>query len=50
MDELLVWWKFSCLDYVEDIGILSCGIVDIGIEVRHVHLCVGRKAMVKEEM
>ena len=36
MDELLVWWKFSCLDYVEDIGILSCGIMDIGIKVRHV--------------
>ncbi len=35
MDELLVWRKFSWLDFVEDIRILSCGIVDIGIEVRH---------------
>ena len=55
MDDFLVWWKLSCLDYVEDIGILSCGNVDSDIEVMHVHHCVGlvidiyslSKAMVK---
>ena len=39
--KLLVWWNSSCLDFVEDIGILSCGIVDIGIEVRHWSSLVG---------